>query len=187
MSKVTSEIREGVNVIFDCIDYVCDKLQISDEEQQKAFDYIMEEIVMPGVAMSLTEKISEVLKSEEETNHNSKRIMRVPHDNGYKYIMSSHNESGLNKRKNDFTFELIDFCFATKEEAELVLSKLRDYANEFGNVTVGYLYELTDEFCPFIAEHYGWKVLDLENVKIIRQRCGYRLVLPDPVRLEEFK
>ena len=67
-TEVTDEIRVIVGEVLDCIDYVCDKLQIPDEKQRKALNYIMDEIIVPGVATVLAEKVKDVLKDELESD-----------------------------------------------------------------------------------------------------------------------
>lgn len=79
-------------------------------------------------------------------------------------------------------FDLDNLVFNTREEADIVLTRLEDYMVDYGQVTVGYLLELMDESGPYTAEYYGWRNLDRASVR--RVRNGYALDLPRPVRIE---
>ena len=79
-------------------------------------------------------------------------------------------------------FNLDNIVLRTREEADIVLTKMEDYMLEYGQVTVGYLYELLGESCPYTAEYYGWRDLDRASVKRVRDGC--QLILPRPVRIE---
>lgn len=86
----------------------------------------------------------------------------------------------LNERKD---FNLDNMIFRTREEADMVLAKMEDYRRQYdGQVTVGYLYELLGESCPYTAEYYGWR--DLTQASVQRVRNGCQLILPKPVRIE---
>ena len=80
-------------------------------------------------------------------------------------------------------FDIDNIVLATREEADIVLTRLEDYMVDYGQVTVGYLLELLDESGPYTAEYYGWRNLDRASVR--RVRNGYSLDLPRPVRLEK--
>lgn len=183
-SKVTDDIREGVNVILDCIDYVCDKFQISNEEQQKALNYIMDEIVVPGVAMRIAEKVKNfIAEIETETSENENE--QIPCNYGSPYRVNHDNS----RQRVDYSSmktvsDISKLIFSTKDQAELVVTKLQDYINEYGYATVGYLYELLGEFCSYTAEYYGWKDSLIDRYEIVPDRKGYRLILPNPVCLE---
>lgn len=80
-------------------------------------------------------------------------------------------------------FDIDNLVFATREQADIVLTRLEDYLEDYGQVTVGYLYELMDESGPYTLEYYGWRNLDRASVR--RVRNGYALDLPRPVRIEK--
>ena len=80
-------------------------------------------------------------------------------------------------------FSLEDVVFATREEADITLTRMEEYIDDYGQVTVGYLYELMGESGPYTAEYYGWRNLDRAAVR--RVSNGHKLVLPRPVRLEK--
>ena len=80
-------------------------------------------------------------------------------------------------------FNLEDIVFATREEADMTLTRMEEYIDDYGQVSVGYLYELMDESCPYTAEYYGWRNLDRAAIR--RVSNGHKLILPRPVRLEK--
>lgn len=173
MSEVTNEIRETINAVLDCVDYCCNRLEVSEEEQRQFFDVVEKDILMP----SLKETIMSSLKTAIYGTKPSKYPRYPSHRVDYRAL-----------KHEPERFELDDVYFPTREEAESVRLKIEEYASEYDQVTIGYLYELIGEPSPYTAEYYGWHKDELPNHIIIEaSRKGYRLVFPDPVRLEEFK
>jgi hypothetical protein len=79
-------------------------------------------------------------------------------------------------------FDLDNIVLPNRDAADLILTRMEDYIDDYDQVTVGYLMELMDESCPYTAEYYGWRSLD--HAMIRRVRNGYKLILPRLVRLE---
>ena len=73
----------------------------------------------------------------------------------------------------------------TKFEAEQVLNMLFSTVQQYGEVTVANLKELTNETGVWTDNKYGWRDVDLEGrVDIRRARGGgYALILPPPIDL----
>lgn len=155
MSETTKEVRETVNALMDCVDYICEKFDISDEEQKKALDYIMDEIITQGSMNVIAEKIVNAIREDGE----------------YEIQKRARNRSWREK--------LDELVFDTKEKAMRMKARLEDYLDDYKWVPVGYLFELMDESVSYDAEYYGWKNLDRASVR--RVINGWRLVLPRPI------
>jgi len=171
MSEVTNEIRETINTVLDCVDYCCNRLEVSEEEQRKFFDIVEKDIIVPTLKDTIMDALNTAMygtKSSKYPRYPSRRV-------DYRSL-----------KRNREIYELDDMYFPTLEEAKEVLERLQEYASEFGQVTVGYLYELIGETSPYTAEYYGWRRIDLEDTEIPKEGGAYMLKLPNPTRLEEF-
>lgn len=71
-----------------------------------------------------------------------------------------------------------DVILETREDAEVVLERMKDIIDGYGVVTVGDLCELLEVSAPHTYEKWGWDYLTGVQVKPIRE--GYLLDLPPP-------
>jgi len=172
MSEVTNEIRETINAVLDCVDYCCNKLGVSEEEQRKFFDIVENDILMP----TLKETIMGYLKTAMYGTKPSKYPRYPSHRVDYRAL-----------KHEPERFDLNDLMFSTRAEAEVVLNRLIWYLHDYKEVTVGYLYELIGESSPYTAEYYGWTNLDDADIKVDCFGSKYKLCLPRPIRLEDSK
>jgi len=173
MSETTNEIRETVNAVLDYVDYCCQRLEISEEEQKKFFDFVGKDILIP----TLKNTIMDALKTA--------RYGTKPTRAGFGTGNESWQRPLKTGKKFELDFELDNLYFSTFDEAYQILSKLKEFANEYGQVTVGHLYELLGESSPYTMEYYGWDMFDLEHAKIFHKGTNiHKLELPKPVRLE---
>lgn len=173
MSGNTNEIRTDVNAILDCVDYVCQRLDISQEELDKAYDFFLNEVFAPGIK----DGISKALFGEKHRKRYSE------------YKRNSYNTIRKTPRtaKDDWSYELDHLYFNTREEAKLVVERIESHAVDFDEVTVGYVFELMDESCSYESEYYGWTA-DMILYKIQILPCTnakkVQVILPPPVRLK---
>ena len=75
-----------------------------------------------------------------------------------------------------------DLVFATRGDAEEVLSNLVDDIEEYGAVSVKSLYSYAGQTSDWTKDTYGWT--DLKDASVIRDRQGYLLKLPRPVAID---
>ena len=182
MSGNTNEIRTDVNAILDCIDYVCQRLDISQEDLDKAVKFVEDEVLTPGIKLAM--------KNVLDDRVGKNRYVWNPRKEMYEKPKTAHTA------KDDWSYELDHLYFNTREEAELVVKNIESYAVDFDEVTVGYVFELMDESCSYEAEYYGWTAdMILDKIQIIPFamrnlnpdiifREKVQVILPPPVRLK---
>lgn len=68
-----------------------------------------------------------------------------------------------------------------KIEAEIIIEKMLETVEQYGVVTVGQLYNLTNQTSVYTDHRWGWN--NLGQVGIRRVREGYLLMLPPPIDL----
>lgn len=174
MNDARKELTDTLNDIFDCIDLVCDKLDVDDETRDKLWNYLTGDILIPSIKDG---------------------IMKVMQGALYGSRCYKRDSNGKNRKSTDysrissisFTDERFKtkFVFDTQEKATYILSKLLDSIEEYEKATVGYLYELVGESSSYVNEYYGWD--DAERfskyARIIEKPDGkYELRLPAPTR-----
>ena len=74
--------------------------------------------------------------------------------------------------------DLDDLIFDYRQDAEEILDRLLDKIEDYGCVTVSYLYDLMGEtvYGDFTKEDWGWE--DLSTARVRKVRGGYLLDLP---------
>lgn len=75
-----------------------------------------------------------------------------------------------------------ELIFATRGDAEEVLSNMIDLIDEYGVGTVKDLYAYAGKKTDYTKEKYGW--YDLSNASVERVREGYLLKLPKPIVID---
>ena len=151
-------------------------------------DYLVKDLIVPTIKDVFLNFMNALLwgdrrsgngyrdNSRQRTNYN-----RISSTARVETPRRSSERTDYNEERNQFNVDNI--VFATKAEAEEILAKLEDYIEDYGQVTVGYLYELMDESGPWTVEYYGWR--SLRSARITRVQNGYSLDLPRPIRLEK--
>lgn len=113
----------------------------------------------------IADKVSTIIIGESKP----KRPIKVSYRDYYN--KQSRNRSNNNKYKAE---ELI---FASRADAEEVLSKMKDIVQEYGIVSISDYYEMAGfTSTDYIDACFQWD--DLENVSIERVREGYIIKLP---------
>lgn len=156
-------------------------------------DYLVKELIIPTIKDTFMNFLAAALWGDRRggTVYRDSRGQRRTDYNGISRTarVGSDREERSNSRRDRENysegrpdFDLDNIVFSTREEADIVLTRMEDYMDDYGQVTVGYLMELMDESCPYTAEYYGWRNLDRASIR--RVRNGHQLMLPRPVRLE---
>lgn len=103
---------------------------------------------------------------------------KVSYGSYYDKPVSRTSQSGV---KNVFDYD--DVIFETRGDAELVLDAMCDIIDQYGIVSVGDLYELSEiTTSNYMVNNYGWK--DLSRADTVRVSEGYMIKLPRAVAIK---
>lgn len=94
---------------------------------------------------------------------------------------SNRQESRPSERRGPASmgrFDLGEFVFATRIDAEEVLDTLTEQIERYDHTTVADLYAAVNQTGPFTNASWGW--YSLRDAAIRRARDGYILILPEP-------
>lgn len=76
------------------------------------------------------------------------------------------------------SYDIGEFIFETREEAELVVEQLMAIADQYDYATVGQLYGMMGWDVTFTDQRWGWT--NLSTVEIKHVKAGYLIELPVP-------
>lgn len=80
-------------------------------------------------------------------------------------------------------FDYSEIIFKNRGDAESVLFAMDDIIDQFGVVSVGDLYDISEVSTEnHMVNKYGWS--DIRDAKVIRVRKGYVIDLPKPMLLD---
>ena len=86
-------------------------------------------------------------------------------------------------KKVDIEFNFLDIFYKTREDAEKILDKMKEYIDQYGVVTVEDLYESSGLASGWAASKYGWTNLD--KASVFRAIDGhFHLDMPKPQELD---
>lgn len=114
---------------------------------------------------------------------------RVIRDRGRSYVDyrgASSRDRGWDRERDRRDFDPRDrgrhdfdrLEYSSRGEAEDVLAHLVDLIEEYGEATVGSLYELSNVDSDFVDNNYGWT--NLRDAYTERSRTGYIIRFPQP-------
>ena len=174
MSGNTNEIRTDVNAILDCIDYVCQRLDISQEELDKAVKFVEDEVLTPGIKLAMKKVLDDrVGKNRYVWNpiHRQYEKPKIPHT-----------------AKDDWSYELDHLYFDNESAARRFIDRIEDYVNDNGEITVECVLAFDNKLAPYYdASLYGWSRENIKDrMKYMRNAVdeSVKVILPPPVRLK---
>lgn len=97
---------------------------------------------------------------------------------GSRYSKDDRQISRRARASHDFN----EIALETRAEASLVLERMDDLIERYGQALVSDLYDLVGITGDFTDEKYGWD--DLRGARIVRRNYGYVLDLPRPEVME---
>lgn len=147
-------------------------------------DHFLDDVLFPAIRNMLFDGITDglsMLLFHEVTRGRGKNEKR----NYSSYSYSGRNRNRDRDRRDDYYDEedrkkpsIDDVILESRQDAENVLEDLRDYIDDYDQVSVAYYYGLCDVTPDYTDESWGWDSLKTAN--ITHARGGYRINLPRP-------
>lgn len=147
-------------------------------------DHFLDDVLFPAIRNMLFDGITDglsMLLFHEVTRGRGKNEKR----NYSSYSYSGRNRNRDRDRRDDYYDEedrkkpaIDDVILSSRQDAENVLEDLRDYIDDYDQVSVAYYYGLCDVTPDYTDESWGWDSLKTAN--ITHARGGYRINLPRP-------
>ena len=150
--------------------------------------YLVNDLIVPSIKETFLNFMTAALMGDRRSNSGYYRGGKNGDSKTNYNKISTQGRVGFERRqKEDYSddrkqFDIDNILFATKAEADEILSRMDDCIENYGVVTVGYLYDLLEESGPYTLEYYGWR--SLRTARVVHVRNGYSLELPRPIRLE---
>lgn len=157
------------------------------EDVEDIGEYLVKDLIIPTIKDVFLNFMTAALWGDRRSG-NSYRDSSGRRRTDYSSISRSSPRRERDRDREDYSsgrkdFDIDNLMFATREQADLVLTRLEDYIDDYGFVTVGYLLELLGESSAYTSEYYGWRNLDRASVR--RVGNAHKLNLPRPVRIEK--
>lgn len=99
------------------------------------------------------------------------------------YYGGSENSRPAERTRPMIKYSMLDITVDNRGEAEAILRQIRDYLEDYGEVSVGDLYDACGITAEYTDYKYGWANLD--SAKAVRVRDGYFLDLPKIIQLNK--
>jgi hypothetical protein len=154
------------------------------EDVDSVMGYIIHDVLIPAAKST----IADVVKGGiEMLLFGDRKGSRTERDRGRSYV-SYNNYSNRDRDRRDYgnrnrsRHNFDDIILQTRGEAEEVLSNLVDLVDDYGQATVGDLYDLVGLKEDYTDRKYGWTNLSSSSVSRVRE--GYALNLPRTILLD---
>lgn len=152
------------------------------EDASTVKNYLLMDVFVPTVKKLFFESVTDALDIILYGGKGGGRSSRTGSGNRIQYTNYYDDRRDRDRRRepeeraprNRFTLE--DIVYDSRIEAEAVLSQMIDVVKRFGVVTVGDMYEMSNEKVPYTAHDYGWMNLDHASIRHIRD--GWIIDLP---------
>lgn len=157
--------------------------EISSMDGKQLFDYAVRKVIIPYGKKAVIEILSTYFNTKAPPTASSQTVSQKESYNDY-YVDKTVSETP----RSSYTRSVYDYekiVFNRYEDAEAVLSSLKQTLAIYKRVKVADLYELTDKSVMQIDYTYGWKNLDGADIAGGKgsSGLGYQLVLPRAVPL----
>lgn len=150
------------------------------EDARDVKSYVLTDIIIPGIKKGIFDIITKGAdrifygKSGSGTKRSTAdRYSYASYWNGPRNDDRSRNAESAPKFDNEY------FIFNDRGDAEAVLSRMIELAEEYGHVSIADLYDLCDKTAPYTMHKYGWT--DLRTASVELTRDGYIIDLPKAV------
>jgi len=155
------------------------------EDSDKVGSYILMDVLVPSIKRAIVD----IIKSSADMIFGTKGSSPSPSSKitfggtpyvNYAYTSSTRKPDPVNVARSQY--EVGDFNFETRADAEEVLSSLEAIIEAYGKASVADLCDLVGAPYEYVANKYGWK--NLHDAVAIRTSSGYSLRLPKSIPLE---
>lgn len=159
--------------------------EFGGDDAQSIGRYILYDVLIPAFKDTLFKIIqdgtSRALFGEGERPNN------IRQDRSRSYVSYSRYYDDRPKERRFARATLADynmdnFIFETRDEAEDVLSAMVDLVSDYNQVSVADLYSLVGSDSAYTDQKWGWD--NLSRAYVRRTRSGYQLVLPRVILLD---
>ena len=153
------------------------------EDADKVGSYILMDVIVPAVKKTIVDMIksgADMIFGTKGSVPSSATKYTYGGTPYVQYSSSSKKQEPVNVSRSQY--EIGNFIFASKEDADKVLDCLNDLIEAYGMASVADLCELVDAPYEYSANKYGWK--NLHDAVSIRTPDGYSLRLPRSMPLE---
>ena len=150
------------------------------EDVNKIKSYVLLDVLVPAIKKAISDIVTNGI---DMILYGEARYDRRSNTPGAKVSYSSYYVSGNNNDKRDYNrprntgFDYDDLVFASRGDAEAVLSAMEDAIERYGFVSILDMYDLAEvSTSNYTLGNYGWK--NLRNSKTVPVRDGYVIKLP---------
>lgn len=156
------------------------------EDVSSVKDYIVWDVLIPAAKNTILDIIIDSANmffggsKSRKSNSNGGNYNKVAYNSRF---IGSENSRPADRSRPIMRYSMLDITVDNRGEAEAVIRQLRDMLAEYGEVSVGDLYDIVGISNDFTDYKYGW--VNLESARAVRTRDGYLLDLPKVIPLNK--
>ena len=144
------------------------------EDASNVKSYIFMDVLVPAIKKALHDTVTGAADMFFGMSDSSRRT--TASKISYRSYYDDKNDRNLSSTART-AFDYDNIVFSSRGDAEAVLSAMEDILSQFGVVSVGDLYDLTDiSTSNYTINKYGWT--NIRSAQVVRCRDGYLLKLP---------
>lgn len=152
------------------------------EDADKVGNYILLDVLVPSIKRAIVDIIKSSADMIFGTKGSTSTGTKYTYG-GTPYVQySSSNKKPETRDVSRSQYEIGNFIFNSKDDADKIIDNLNDLIEAYGMASVADLCELVGAPYEFVANKYGWK--NLHDAISIRTPDGYSLRLPKSMPLE---
>lgn len=155
-----------------------------NEDKESIKEYLFTDVFVPAVKNTIidliTQGINLIFYGETRKTSSSVLGSKTSYDRMFRPSSSQNNRRPAGRTVKDIG----DIVLDNKGEADRVVELLNDLTEQYGQATVGDLFDLLGETIPgdFTSRDWGWT--NLQSARVIRVRDGYLIDLPKCISLK---
>lgn len=152
------------------------------EDVSNVKSYVVWEVLIPAIKNAILDSIVDSANMFFGGSRNRKSNNSINGKTPYRnYYSGSDNSRPAERTRPIMKYSMLDITVDSRGEAEAILRQIKDYLEDYGEVSVGDLYDACGVSAEYTDYKYGWTNLD--SAKAVRVRDGYFLDLPKVIAL----
>lgn len=146
------------------------------EDASNVKSYVLMDVLIPAIKKAVSDIVTNGIDMILYGGTGGKRKRSDFERVSYRNCYDQRDDRPIGRGRTRTGYSYDDVILDSRGEAEEVLSRMDELIDQYGEVSVGDLYDLVGITGNYTDQRYGWK--DIRNATPMRVREGYMLKLP---------
>lgn len=146
------------------------------EDAANVKNYILMDVIVPAIKRALYDGVTNSLDMILFGGRGGKSKRSTADTVSYRDYNGVSRKDDRPRARTEVGYTYDDIIFDTRADAKAVLEKMDEIMEQYDQVTVADMYDLSDLTSEYTDNRYGW--VDIRSAEIVNVRGGYKIKMP---------